>query len=90
MMYINELGVLGYYAQFNSYGIYHLNLTTPTPHFTQSLFTVISVPRYIRPVDIKDFPFIWFWSLTLVVLVILIELSFRFYLKVDFFSKKQK
>lgn len=87
MSNITELGMAGYEVQFNRLGTYHLNLTlylnlpypiTPEP---RSYFTIISVPRNIRPDilnTVKEFPFFWFWSIALLGLIILIGFSFKY------------
>jgi len=82
--YITELGMQGYAIQFNNFGTYQLNLTLPAPYYTRAYFTVISVPRNIRPdvwAPIRDVPFIWYWSIIVLVLLILIEFCRRYYQK---------
>ena len=91
MSYITELGMPGYFAEFTGVGTYHFNLTlirqihhNMFTYESRANFTVISVPRYPRP-DIfnviRSFPFAWYWVITVIGLLSLIELSRRFYQK---------
>ncbi len=82
MSYITELGMSGYIVQFNAFGTYHLNLTIPS--FGQAIFTVKSVPRNIRPdtlTTLRDFPFILYWSITILALLVFIEFCRKYYKK---------
>ncbi|MFX1420306.1 MAG: right-handed parallel beta-helix repeat-containing protein [Promethearchaeota archaeon] len=84
MSYITELGMPGYEIQFNNFGTYQFNLTLPLPYLSRANFTVISVPRYVRPdifAEIRMFPFFLYWSFLIVGLVVLIEFCRRFYQK---------
>ncbi|UCD01044.1 MAG: hypothetical protein JSV23_09185, partial [Promethearchaeota archaeon] len=83
MSYISELGTQGYITQFNDIGTYQASLIIP-PNTVTANFTFISVRRYARPItfiDIRGFPFFWFWSIIMIGLVILIEYCRRFYQK---------
>ncbi|MBA7569392.1 hypothetical protein ES708_11131 [subsurface metagenome] len=84
MSYITELGMLGYNIPFNNFGTYQLNLTIPAPSFSQTLFTVISVPRYPRPDisnTIRDYPYFLIWSVIIIGLLLSLEFGRRFYQK---------
>jgi len=84
MSYMTELGMLGYTIPFNNFGTYHLNLTIPAPSFSQTLFTIISVPRYSRldiSMTIRDYPYFLIWSVVIIGLLLFIEFSRRFYQK---------
>ncbi|MFX1350320.1 MAG: hypothetical protein ACFE92_16745 [Promethearchaeota archaeon] len=78
MSYISELGVQGYACQFNDTGIYRVSLTVLTYTVTAN-FTVISVPRYPRPVVsgiIPSYPLFWVWTGLMIGVIVCIE-SYR-------------
>jgi len=90
MSNITELGIQGYQVQFDYLGTYHLNLTLyldlpfPATPKNKANFTIVSVPRYVRPdiyADLRTYPLFLYWSLIITGIVVLIEFSRRFYQK---------
>ena len=84
MSYITELGMRGYTTQFQFLGTYRLSLILAPPYLITANFTIISVPRYVRPDisrTIRDYPYFWIWSVIIVGLLLSLEFCRRFYQK---------